>query len=178
MITLEKIDIVRERTGASYKETKDALEQNDGDVIKAIIFIEEKHGRTWVDTMSVMGNEIVEKLKAIIKKGNVSRIILKKDGETLLNVPVTAGAIGAMIYPTVSLLGVFAALVTKATIEIVKDTGEVIDINEITDETISEIKNIVKGKKDNDDKVEKTGDVIIDKEKHDETVDNLDDEYF
>ncbi len=167
MITLEKIDIIRERTGASYKEAKEALEQNDGDIIETIIFIEEKHGRTWVDTMSVMGNEIVEKLKAIIKKGNVSRIILKKDEEVLLNVPITAGAIGVMLYPTVSLLGVFAALVTKATIEIVKDTGEVVDINEITEETISEIKNIVKSKKDEDgDKAEKTGDVIIDKEKH------------
>lgn len=184
MVTLEKIDIVRERTGVSYKEAKEALEQNDGQVIETIISIEEKHDKTWVDTMSVVGNEIVEKLKAVIKKGNVSRIMLKKDGETLLNVPVTAGAIGVMLYPTISLLGVAAALFTKATIEIVKDSGEVVDINEMAEETVSEIKNMVKSKKDSGtdddktDKAEKSGSVIIDKEKHGETMDNLDEEYF
>lgn len=170
MITLEKIDIVRERTGVSYKEAKEALEQNNGDVIETIIFIEEKHGKTWMDTMSVVGNEVVEKLKAIIKKGNVSRIVLKKDGEVLLNVPITAGAIGVMLYPMVSLLGISAALITKATIEIVKDSGEVVDINEIADETVSELKNIVKSKKDtNTIKMEKTDDVIINKKESDET---------
>ena len=146
MITLEKIDIIRERTGVSYKEAKEALEQNDGQVIETIIFIEEKHGKTWMDTMSVVRNEIVEKLKAIIKKGNVSRIILKKDGEVLLNVPITAGAIGVMLYPTVSLLGVAAALFTKATIEIVKDSGEVVDINEMAEETFSKLKTWLKVK--------------------------------
>lgn len=179
MVTLKKIDIVRERTEVSYKEAREALEQNDGDVIETIIFIEEKHGKTWMDTMSVVGNEIVEKLKTVIKKGNVSRIILKKDEEVLLNVPVTAGAIGVMLYPTVSLLGVAAALFTKATIEIVKDSGEVVDINEMAEETVSEIKNMVKTKKGTDTNgPEGSSDSTIDKKKHDETIDNLDDEYF
>ncbi|HZX21706.1 MAG TPA: DUF4342 domain-containing protein [Clostridia bacterium] len=178
MITLEKIDIVRERTGVSYKEAKEALEQNDGDVVETIIFIEEKHGKTWMDTMSVVGNEIVEKLKTVIKKGNVSRIILKKDGEVLLNVPVTAGAIGVMLYPTISLLGVATALFTKATIEIVKDSGEVVDINEMAEETVSEIKNMVGINKGAGTNNEKSSDIIVDNKKHDETMDNLDDEYF
>ena len=184
MVTLEKIDIIRERTGVSYKEAKEALEQNDGQVIETIISIEEKQGKTWMDTMSVVGNEIVEKLKAVIKKGNVSRIMLKKDGETLLNVPVTAGAIGVMLYPTVSLLGVAAALFTKATIEIVKESGEVVDINEMDEETVSEIKNMVKSKKDSDtgnnrtDKAEKSDNVTIDREEYEEIIDDLDEEYF
>ncbi len=158
MITLKKIDMVRERTGVSYKEAKEILEQNNGDVIETIIQIEEKHGKTWMDTASVVGNEIVEKLKAIVKKGNVSRIVLKKDGETLLNVPVTAGAIGVMLYPTISLLGLLAALITKATVEIVKDSGEVVDINEIADETISEIKNMAGSKGDSGEIMEEQDD--------------------
>lgn len=179
MITLKKIDIIRERTGVSYKEAKEALEQNDGEVIETIIFIEEKHGKSWMDTMSSMGNEIVEKLKAVIKKGNVSRIILKKDGEILLNVPITAGAIGVMLYPTISLLGIAAALITKSTIEIVKDSGEVVDINEIAEETVSGIKDMVGSKKGVDTgKAKKTEDVMIDKKEYEEVKNNLDDEYF
>ena len=77
---------------------------------------------------------------------------------------MTAGAIGVMLYPTISLLGVFAALVTKATIEIVKDDGEVVDINEMAEETVSEIKDIVKRKTNvNSDKTEKVSDIIINK---------------
>ena len=41
-ITLEKVDQVRERTGASYSEAKNALEISNGDVLNAIILIEEK----------------------------------------------------------------------------------------------------------------------------------------
>ena len=40
-ITLEKVDKVIERTGASYKEAKEALEMTDGNVLDAIIYLEE-----------------------------------------------------------------------------------------------------------------------------------------
>ena len=40
-ITLEKIELVKDRTGVSYKEAKEALEDADGSVVDAIINIEE-----------------------------------------------------------------------------------------------------------------------------------------
>ena len=40
-ITLEKIELVKDRTGVSYKEAKEALEAADGSVVDAIISIEE-----------------------------------------------------------------------------------------------------------------------------------------
>ncbi|QUH21036.1 DUF4342 domain-containing protein [Alkaliphilus sp. B6464] len=173
-INLEKVDIVRERTGVSYKEAKEALEQNNGDVVESIIAIEEKNGKTWMNTMSLAGNEVIEKLKYLIKKGNVSRVMLKRDGEILLNVPVTAGAIGVMLAPIVSLLGVSAAIATKTTIEIIKNNGEIVDINEMAGETVSELKNMVRGKKGVDvDMMKKESDIILDKEDQDETLDDL-----
>ena len=36
-ITLEKIELVKDRTGVTYKEAKEALEQADGNVVEAII---------------------------------------------------------------------------------------------------------------------------------------------
>ena len=39
-ITLEKVDQVRERTGVTYAEAKNALEIANGDVLEAIIYIE------------------------------------------------------------------------------------------------------------------------------------------
>lgn len=180
MVTLEKVDIIRERVGVSYKEAREALEQSGGDVVEAIIILEEKHDRNWMDTMTIAGNEVVEKLKVIIKKGNVSRIVLKKDGEVLLNVPVTAGAIGVMLAPIVSILGVSAALASKMTIEIIKHNGEVVDLNEIADETVSELKGMVRGKKGmNTSKMDDLDDIFDTKEEHDKIIDDLEDDgYF
>ncbi len=174
-IDLEKVDVVRERTGVSYKEAKDALEEHGGDVVEAIIAVEAKHGHKWMNTMSSAGNEILENLKYIIQKGNVSRVVLKRDGEILLNIPVTAGAIGVILAPVAALLGVSAAIATKTTIEIVKNNGEVVDIREMAEETVSDIKNMVKNKKDSD-TTSKKSDVILDPEDQDETLDDLDDD--
>lgn len=38
-ITLEKIELVKDRTGVTYKEAKEALEAADGNVVDAIIAI-------------------------------------------------------------------------------------------------------------------------------------------
>ena len=45
MITLEKIDQIVERTGVSYAQAKEALEKAEGDVVEAIIYIEQSSAR-------------------------------------------------------------------------------------------------------------------------------------
>jgi translation elongation factor EF-Ts len=41
-ITLEKVDQVRERTGVSYQKAKEVLEQTEGDVLEAIVLLEQE----------------------------------------------------------------------------------------------------------------------------------------
>ncbi len=131
-ITLEKIELVKDRTGVSYKEAKEALEKTDGNVVDAIIYIEELEvGEEEYTTRSTPEKaEIIQKIKEVIKKGNVTKIQLKRDGNVILNIPVTAGAIGTVVFPIPAIVGSVAALAAKCTIEIVKDDGEVIDLNE------------------------------------------------
>ncbi len=140
-ISLEKVDIIRERTGVSYKKAKEALENNGGNVVEALIELEEESEHKWTKNMGIAGNEIYEKLKRVIEKGNVTRVILKKDDEIILNIPVTAGALGVVLAPIASLLGISAALVTKTKVEIVQKDGSILDLNEITEEKIDEFKN-------------------------------------
>ena len=68
-ITLEKIELVKDRTGANYKETKDALEQTDSNVVDAIIFIEDSidEGTKPRDSKT---SAVIDSLKSLIKKGN------------------------------------------------------------------------------------------------------------
>lgn len=140
-ISLEKIDVLRERANISYKEAKEILEKYDGDLIESLIYLEENK-KTLGNSINKTSEQIVEKLKAIIKKGNVTKIVLKKDDEILMNIPVTAGAIGVVLGPFVAAAGVAGAILTKCTIEITKENGEVVNINEIADDTIDRVKDV------------------------------------
>ena len=126
-VTLEKIELVKERTGVSYKEAKEALEAADGSVVDAIIAIEESINTEYKedDTM----NEIIEKIKEVIEKGNMARIIIKKDDEVLINFPLTVSIVGAVLVPWGAILGAVAAAGFGCVFEFVTDKGEVVDIN-------------------------------------------------
>ena len=131
-ISLEDIDKVVERTNVGYGEAKEALVQNDGDVIKAIIYIEQQH-KTWGENLTDKGEEIINKIKEILRKGNVTKIIVKKDNEIIMNIPVTAGVIGTILSAPMALLGLSAAMLSKCEIEIMKEGGEIINVNEIVE---------------------------------------------
>ncbi|MBE6020738.1 MAG: DUF4342 domain-containing protein [Firmicutes bacterium] len=139
-ITLQKIELVKDRTGVSYKEAKEALEQTEGNVIDAIIYIEEKAIENEESKISADKKEILEKIKAVVKKGNVTKIQFKKGDQVILNVPVTAGAIGTVIFPLPVITAAVAAIAAKCSIEIIKDDGEVVDINELSGGRIENIR--------------------------------------
>jgi len=73
------------------------------------------------EEFKVSGEEIVEKIKEIIKEGNARRIIIKnEDGESITEFPLTIGAVGALIAPILAAVGAIAALLTKCTIVVEK----------------------------------------------------------
>ena len=134
-ITLEKIELVKDRTGVTYAEAKAALEEADGSVVDAIIAIEEtinagqkKRG------FGKKGEALFESLKELVKKGNIAKIQVKKDDEMILNVPVNAGIVGVVIAPLAAVVAVVAAFGFKCTIEVIKDDGTIIDVSDtVTD---------------------------------------------
>ncbi len=130
-ITLEKIEIVKDRTGSTYAEAKAALEAADGSVVDAIIALEEKineqHDR--VDGGSLKDSPLFAKLREIVDKGNVTRILVRKGEKTIVNFPVTAGVIGAVLVPWGAILGIVAAMGAQCSIDFVDDKGNVVDID-------------------------------------------------
>lgn len=129
-ISLEKIDTVVARTSATFKEAKEALEKTDGNVVEAIILIEDNQ-TSWTDNMSDKGERMVDKVKEILRKGNATKITVKKDGEIIMNIPVNAAALGTIISAPLALVGVGTALLSRCNIEIQKEDGEVININNL-----------------------------------------------
>ena len=87
MVTLEKIDQVVDRTGVTYEQARDALNACEGDVIDAIIYLE-KSQHSFMENINIKSSEVTDTLKDLLKKGNVTRVLVEKDGEVLLNLPV------------------------------------------------------------------------------------------
>ena len=70
---------------------------------------------------SISGEELVKKVRELIAAGNARRIIIKNEaGETVMEIPLTLGAVGALLIPTIAAVGTIAALVTKCTIIVEK----------------------------------------------------------
>ena len=140
-ISLEKIELVKDRTGVSYKEAKEALLKADGNVLDAIIMIEDEIDITPQSKAEDGAFRVIESVKEIVKKGNASKIIVKKDGNVVLNIPVNVGILGLIVvdYWAV-LLAALLALGTKCSVEIVKNNGEIINVSEKATETFSDVK--------------------------------------
>ncbi|MDU4959796.1 MAG: DUF4342 domain-containing protein [Sporomusaceae bacterium] len=119
-ITLEKLDLLRERTGVTYGEAKAVLERQNGDVIAALVELEAQKKNGWTEEFSVRSGEVVEKVKEFIREGNVTLIRVKHDGKVLVEIPVTFGAIGAVVLPQLAALGVLVAVFKRCTIEVVR----------------------------------------------------------
>lgn len=130
-VTLEKIELVKDRTGVTYKEAKEALEAADGNVVDAIVSIEDKtDGQTSSQKISEKGNELIDKIKEVVQRGNASRIIIRKDDDKLLNLPLNAGVVGAVVAPWGIILGVAAAFGFNCKIEVLKTDGTIVDITD------------------------------------------------
>jgi hypothetical protein len=142
-ITLEKVDLIRERTGVSYAEAKEALEICGGNVVDALVYIESAK-KTVPHDMYTTKDEFMNWMKELVRKGNVTRIKIKKDERVLVDVPVNTGiavtGLAALIWTPLLALGVLTAVITKVSIEITKDDGSVEIVNKIIKSTVEDVK--------------------------------------
>ena len=76
------------------------------------------------EKFTISGDKLVEKVKQLIREGNIRRVRVIHEGKTVLEIPLTIGASATAVMiltaPLLAALGAFAALVTKCTIEVEK----------------------------------------------------------
>ena len=69
------------------------------------------------EAFQVNGENLLKKVKELIKEGNVRRITIKdKNGKDLIVLPLTIGVIGVALAPALAAVGAIAALVTECSI--------------------------------------------------------------
>lgn len=78
----------------------------------------------------VSGSNLVEKVKELVRQGNIRRVRLIHEEKTLIDIPLSVGAPAAAVVvlaaPLLAALAAIAALVKECTIEIekVEETDE------------------------------------------------------
>lgn len=158
-ITIEMVDKVMERVpSASYKEVKEALIHSDGDILEAIIYLEENSGAIKAkkkvedffekskedaeevrkSTEEKIGKDVEElkaQLKELFAKSNRVRVVVEKEGKIIMNIPFTVGVIGIAMMPLLTILGLSAAVLSKYRIKIQNEAdGETVDLGELNEE--------------------------------------------
>ena len=152
-ITIEAIDQVMDRVpGVTYAEVKEDLIKCDGDVVDAIILLQNnstneeniKSKKTFEDVFGKDSEQIKEEITELIRKSNVIRIVIEKNGKIIMNIPITAGVVGVVFAPILTLIGLSASVLTKYRIKIEnEDEGTIVDLGEFSEEKLNIIKDMI-----------------------------------
>jgi len=79
-----------------------------------------------VEEFKVKGDELLGRVKELVREGNVRRVTIKNsEGKSLLEIPLTIGVVGALIAPVAAAIGAVAALLTECTIEVTREAEDV-----------------------------------------------------
>ena len=72
------------------------------------------------EELQVMGEQLLTRVKELVHEGNVRRIIIKQEGHTILEVPLTVGVVGIIAAPALAAIGVIGALLAQCSIEVIR----------------------------------------------------------
>jgi len=128
-INLQQIDLIRERTGLNYAEARELLEEANGDVVEALIILDEEDregeirlGRSFEldkERMKEMvSDNLFSPVKKVLSQGNRTRIRISNQEGTLLEIPATLGIAGALLAPRVTALSAMALLMANYSMEV------------------------------------------------------------
>lgn len=69
------------------------------------------------EEFTLHGDEVLAKVKSLIKEGNIRRIIIKDEhGKVMVEFPLTVGVVGVLLAPMFAAIGAITAIVAKCTI--------------------------------------------------------------
>ncbi len=139
-VSIDKIDILMERAQIGYKEAKDVLEKFDGNVVEALIYLENEEKTTTYSSKDSSyhqskshhkhGHSFLAKVKSFIGKIHRTKFqILKKD-RTVIDLPMTLAIILTIIGMPFSLILLAIGILMGHRISIIKPNGKNIKASE------------------------------------------------
>ena len=101
-ITVEQIDAVRKRANVGYKEAKEVLERFDGDIVSALLYLEEEDKT--VSDFKKETDKYYRKGKSLVKKLNTTRLKIRKNERIALDISSMLALIITFLAPHITLL--------------------------------------------------------------------------
>jgi hypothetical protein len=88
-----------------------------------------KGKRTFTEEIEVLGDQLVQQVKDLLKEGNVRQLRIRaSDGDIVLETPLTFGVVAggavALAAPWLAILGAIAAFVTHVQVEVVREVDD------------------------------------------------------
>ena len=77
--------------------------------------------KTFWESFKAEGENVAEKVTQLVHEGNVRRVVVKHDGRTVAEFPLTAGVVGAVLAPVLAAIAAVLALMKVCTIEVERD---------------------------------------------------------
>jgi len=131
-INLEQIDELRKRANVSYEDAKNALEKSQGNLIEALVYLE-RENKIKPEENACNGSEFFKKLKSLIKKGNETKLVIRKNDKIVLNICVTLAIVITVVAPPLVIGSLILALVTNHKIRLQKKNNENSEVNNFFD---------------------------------------------
>lgn len=141
-ITIEMIDELKKRANVSFKDAKEALEKYDGDLVEALVYLE--NNNKFKAFNAGKKEDFLDKVKEVIRKGNNTRFIIRKKERTILNLSLTFTIIVGVFTFHVSLVALIIGLLTGCKFRFEKNSGEDMKVNSILNKVHDNINNFKK----------------------------------
>jgi uncharacterized membrane protein YphA (DoxX/SURF4 family) len=78
--------------------------------------------KTWWEKLEGTTDQIFDQLRRMIDEGNARRVVVKHQGRTIAEFPLTVGVVGTLIAPIAAAIGALTAVLAECTIEVEKST--------------------------------------------------------
>ena len=82
--------------------------------------------RTVWESVKAEGSAVLDKLKEIVREGNVRRVRVRQGSRTIAEFPLTAGVVGAVFAPALAAIGALVALASDCSIEVEREQSSTV----------------------------------------------------
>ncbi len=106
-VTLEMIEDLRKKTGASYHEARQALESSEGDMVEALKHLQEDRAP---------GEAITCSIQEVYHRWKDTRLEVRVGPRSRFSFPVIVGALAAAAFPRYTLWGVLGLMLARGTL--------------------------------------------------------------
>jgi Domain of unknown function (DUF4342) len=76
--------------------------------------------KTWREKIEGTTDQILAQIRKLLDEGNIRRVVVKHQGKTVAEFPLTVGVVGTVIAPVAAAIGALTAVLAECSIEVEK----------------------------------------------------------